>query len=39
MASMGSRVITIRLPPYILEDEAEKVMNEVIARLGGRVKC
>ena len=34
---MGNRTITIKLPPWISEDEARKMIEEVIARLGGRV--
>jgi DNA-directed RNA polymerase specialized sigma subunit len=34
---MSNKVITIKLPPWLSEDEAEKVISEVIARLGGRV--
>lgn len=34
---MGSRTITVKLPPWISEDEARRMIEEVIARLGGRV--
>ena len=34
---MGNKVITIRLPPWLSEDKAMEVINEVITRLGGRV--
>ena len=34
---VSSRTITIRLSPWISENEAEKVTDEVIARLRGRV--
>ncbi len=32
-----SKVVTVRIPPWISEEEFRKIVNEVIAKLGGRI--
>ena len=32
-----SKTITIKIPPWISEEEVVRIVKEVIARLGGRV--
>jgi len=32
-----SRVITVKLPPWLSEEEFSRIVEELVARLGGRV--
>jgi len=32
-----SKTITIRVPPWLSEEEVARIVEEVIARLGGRI--
>jgi len=32
-----SRVITVKLPPWLSEEEFSRIVKELVARLGGRV--
>ena len=31
------KTITVRIPPWLSEDEATRIIEELLARLGGRV--
>ncbi len=32
-----SKVVTVKLPPWLSEEEFRRIVNELVARLGGRI--